>query len=216
MVSELMNVALIKFLLEGLAVTIEISFSSIILSVIFGTLLGVFRYLNIPVLKTISIVYVDIVRNIPCLLFVLVARFATPLPPVYSGIVAMSFFTAAIMSEIIRGGLNSLSKGQIEAAHSQGMNTFQVMWHIVLPQAYRNIIPPMMSQFTTVIKDSAFVGIVGTEELTARGMILIGKYGSTGQVFAIFATVASLYFILNYTLSTLARKQHKKMAVKSY
>ena len=120
------------------------------------------------------------------------------------------------MSEIIRSGLNSLPKGQIEAAQSQGMSTLQIVWHIVLPQAYRNIIPPMMSQFTTVIKDSSFVWAVGTEELTGKGMILIGKYSSTAQVFAIFGAVAILYFLLNYSLSVLARWQHNKMSVRSY
>ena len=128
----------------------------------------------------------------------------------------MTVFTAAIMSEIIRGGLNSLPKGQIEAAQSQGMSTLQIVWHIVLPQAFRNVIPPMMSQFTTVIKDSSFVWAVGTEELTGKGMILIGKYGSTAQVFAIFGAVAILYFLLNYSLSVLARWQHNRMSVRSY
>ena len=140
----------------------------------------------------------------------------TPLPPTYSGVLAMTVFTAAIMSEIIRAGLNSLPKGQIEAAQSQGLNTLQIVWHIVLPQAFRNVIPPMMSQFTTVIKDSSFVWAVGTEELTGKGMILIGKYSSTAQVFAIFGAVAILYFLLNYSLSDLARWQHNRMSVRSY
>ena len=216
MISALLDYSLISFLLEGLAVTLKISFFSIIFSVIFGTLIGLTFYLKIPVLKQLSILYVDIVRNVPCLLLVLTARFMTPLLPTYSGILAMSVFTTAIMSEIIRSGLNSLPKGQIEAAQSQGMSTLQIVWHIVLPQAYRNIIPPMMSQFTTVIKDSAFVWAVGTEELTGKGMILIGKYSSTAQVFAIFGAVAILYFLLNYSLSVLARWQHNKMSVRSY
>ena len=216
MISALFDYSLISFLLEGLAVTLKISFFSIIFSVIFGTLIGLTFYLKIPVLKQLSILYVDIVRNVPCLLLVLTARFMTPLPPTYSGILAMSVFTTAIMSEIIRSGLNSLPKGQIEAAQSQGMSTLQIVWHIVLPQAYRNIIPPMMSQFTTVIKDSSFVWAVGTEELTGKGMILIGKYSSTAQVFAIFGAVAILYFLLNYSLSVLARWQHNKMSVRSY
>ena len=216
MISALLDYSLISFLLEGLAVTLKISFFSIIFSVIFGTLIGLTFYLKIPVLKQLSIIYVDIVRNVPCLLLVLTARFMTPLLPTYSGILAMSVFTTAIMSEIIRSGLNSLPKGQIEAAQSQGMSTLQIVWHIVLPQAYRNIIPPMMSQFTTVIKDSSFVWAVGTEELTGKGMILIGKYSSTAQVFAIFGAVAILYFLLNYSLSVLARWQHNKMSVRSY
>jgi len=141
MISALLDYSLIAFLLDGLAVTLKISFFSIIFSVIFGTLIGLTFYLKIPVLKQLSILYVDIVRNVPCLLLVLTARFMTPLPPTYSGILAMSVFTTAIMSEIIRSGLNSLPKGQIEAAQSQGMSTLQIVWHIVLPKAYRNIIP---------------------------------------------------------------------------
>ena len=102
---------------------------------------------------------------------------------------------------------------QYEAAHSQGMNHYQIMRYIVLPQAYRNIIPPMMSEFTTIIKDSSFVWAVGTEELTGKGMILIGKYSETGQLFAIFGTVALIYFILNYSLSLLARWEYRRLRV---
>ena len=216
MISALLDYSLISFLLEGLAVTLKISFFSIIFSVIFGTLIGLTFYLKIPVLKQLSILFVDIARDVPCLRPVLAGSFIVPLPPTCSGILATSVSTTAIMSEIIRSGLNSLPKGQIEAAQSQGMSTLQIVWHIVLPQAYRNIIPPMMSQFTTVIKDSSFVWAVGTEELTGKGMILIGKYSSTAQVFAIFGAVAILYFLLNYSLSVLARWQHNKMSVRSY
>jgi putative glutamine transport system permease protein len=199
------------FLMGGFKVTLEIGLCSIILSVIFGTIFGISRHLNIPVLSTLSAIYIDIIRNIPCLLLVLIVRFMTPLPPVLSGIAAMSIFTAATMAEVVRGGLNAIPKGQSEAAYSQGMSRLQVLRFIVVPQAYRNIIPPMMSEFTTIIKDSSFVWAVGTEELTGRGMILIGKYSTTGQLFTIFACVALIYFILNYSLSTLARWEYKRL-----
>jgi putative glutamine transport system permease protein len=199
------------FLLGGFKVTLEIGVCSIICSVILGTCLGVFRYLKLPFLWVAATVYIDIMRNLPCLLLVLVVRFMTPLPPVLSGIAAMSVFTAATMAEVVRGGLNAIPQGQFEAAYSQGMTRLQVLRLIVLPQAFRNIIPPMMSEFTTIIKDSSFVWAVGTEELTGRGMILIGKYSAIGQVFTIFACVALIYFILNYTLSTLARWKYKQL-----
>ena len=211
MISELFLPANMLFLLGGFKVTLEIGVCSIIISVILGTILGVSRYLRIPVISILAAIYIDIMRNLPCLLLVLIVRFMTPLPPVLSGIAAMSVFTAATMAEVVRGGLNAISQGQFEAAYSQGMSRIQVLRYVILPQAFRNIIPPMMSEFTTIIKDSSFVWAVGTEELTGRGMILIGKYSAIGQVFTLFACVALIYFILNYSLSTLARHKYQKM-----
>jgi putative glutamine transport system permease protein len=211
MISEIFLPANMIFLLEGFKVTLEIGVFSIICSVIMGTILGVARYLEIPVVANLSAMYIDIMRNLPCLLVVLVVRFMTPLPPVISGVAAMSVFTAATMAEVVRGGLNAIPTGQFEAAYSQGMSRLQVLRFIVLPQAFRNIIPPMMSEFTTIIKDSSFVWAVGTEELTGRGMILIGKYSATGQLFTVFACVALIYFVLNYSLSSFARYKYKKM-----
>lgn len=216
MISELLQPSIIKFLLDGLLVTLQISVFSIAFSVILGTLFGLALYLKLPVFHQICALYIDVIRNIPFLLIVLAARFMTPLPPAYSGILAMTIFTTAIMAEIIRGGLNSLPQGQFETAASQGLNTLQIVIYIVLPQAYHNVIPTMTSQCTTVIKDSSFVWAVGTEELTGRGMILIGKYGSTEQVFAIFGSVAILYFVLNYSLSLLSRWQHNRLKMKSF
>lgn len=211
MISDLFQPSNIFFLLGGFKVTLEIAAGAIICSVIFGTILGVARHMKLPVISQLAELYIDIIRNLPCLLIVLVVRFMTPLPPVMSGIAAMSIFSAATMAEVVRGGLNAVPRGQYEAACSQGMNRMQVLWRIVLPQAFRNIIPPMMSEFTTIIKDSSYVWAVGTEELTGRGMILIGKYSATGQLFTIFACVALIYFVLNYSLSLLARWQYARL-----
>ncbi|WP_196594449.1 amino acid ABC transporter permease [Pectinatus sottacetonis] len=214
--SDLFQINNFLFLMGGFKVTLEIGFFSIIFSVILGTLIGIVRYLQIPVVSQVGALYVDVVRNIPCLLCVLIARFMTPLPPTMSGILAMSVFTGAIMAEIVRGGINSVGKGQFEAALSQGFNKWQIVYHIILPQAYRNIIPAMVSQFTTVIKDSSFVWAVGTEELTGRSMILIGRYSDTSHLFIIMGCVALIYFALNYTLSVMARWEHRRLAAKSY
>ena len=136
-------------------------------------------------------------------------------------IVAFTLFTSAIMAEIIRGGLNSVAKGQFEAAYSQGFNTFQTMTLIVLPQAIRNIVPTMLSQMITTIKDSSYMASLVTVELMGCTKFIISRaneYNGTWldrfnrgtihvtDVFVLFGFAFLVYFAINFTLSCIVRR----------
>lgn len=205
MIEELLQLKNLLFLGQGLLTTLAIAGGSLILSLVFGTALGVARHGESKVLGKAAGVYVEVVRNIPNLLFILAVRFLTPLPPLAAAITAFTIFTTAAVAEIVRGGLNAIPKGQWEAAKSQGFSPWGILRHVVLPQALKAMVPPLVSQAVTVIKDTSFVWVVGIEELTGKGMILMGMYASLPQVFTLFALLAATYFLVNWGLSRWSR-----------
>ena len=210
----------IFYMFRGLGVTLYVALISVILSVIFGTILALFRTYGHKFLKGFSVAYIELFRNTPNLLWVLAIRFMVRMPepfdaPMYSGILAFTLFTSAVMAEIVRGGLNSVHAGQFEAAYSQGFNFFQTMVFIILPQCYKAIVPAMLSQVITVIKDTSFLAQVAIEEFFNNSKwIMSAQIDSTVnqsmRVFIIFGFVALVYFIINFTLSCIVRNRRKK------
>lgn len=197
---------------NGLLLTLQIAGLSIVLSFAFGTILGSMRYSGLPVVSHVAIAYIEFIRNLPTLLLILVSYFVLGLPAMWAATIGLTIYTSAIIAEIIRGGLNSVPAGQWEAAKSQGFNFIQAMRHIVLPPAVVKMIPAIVSQFVTVIKDSSFAMAIGAYELMFKGTILAAKYWKPAQIITIYVVIALVYFIINFAISMVARRLQKKFS----
>lgn len=205
----------LSFLLDGLWITLIVAFASIVLSFVLGCIAGIIRYTKIPVLSPVTFVLVELIRNLPLLLIIFFTRFALPevgirLGPIAAAITALTVFEAAMISEIVRGGLASVDKGQIEAARSSGLNRVQTLWHIVLPQGLRRMVPPMVSQFISLLKDTSLAVVISLADLMHNAGIIIGH--GFNYTIPILLLVALIYFTVNYLLSLLSRRLESKTA----
>jgi len=206
------------FFFSGAILTLEISLSAIAIGFVLGILMGLGRVSRVLPVRLLSTGYVEALRGTPLLVQIFIIYFGLPsvgiyLSPLVSGILAVGLNSAAYQAEIIRGGIQSVPKGQLEAARSIGMSYTQSMRHVVLPQALRLIIPPMTNEFITLIKDSSLVSAIGIWELTLVGKELNAKYFEPFQVFIFIAIV---YFIMTYATSKIMRRVEEKFKIPGY
>ena len=196
----------VHFLLMGLWVTIYISVISVILSFIIGSILGIIRYSKIKFVSKIVGFIIDIIRNVPLLLIIFFTYFGLPnfgLRPetIPAAVIAMTVFESSMIAEIVRSGIQSVSTGQMEGARSTGMSFVQALWHVVLPQAYKNMIPTIISQFVSLIKDTSLATIIVVPEMMQHAQVIYGQ--NSNYILPMFAALAVLYFIVCFTLSVI-------------
>ena len=200
-------------LMTGLILTIEISVLSIILGIIIGLITGLARLSSNPIPKWLAIGYIELIRGTPLLVQIYIFYFFVgqvfKLSNFTAGVLALAVFAGAYIAEIIRAGIQSIHKGQMEAARSLGMSYYLAMRYIILPQAFKRILPPLAGQFISLIKDSSLVGVIALVELTRAGRE-IGT--STFNYFEVFFTVAALYLILTFSLSMLVQYLERRFA----
>lgn len=205
----------IRFLLDGLLVTVEVALLSIIFSFIIGAILGLLRYMKIPVFPKIVGAIIDLIRNLPLLLIIFFTYFALPqigirLDIFWSAVAAMTIFESAMLSEIIRAGLISVPSGQMEAGRSTGLTYLQTLWIIIIPQAFKAMVPPIVSQLVSLIKDTSLATIISLPELTHNARIIYGQ--NTTYVIPMFIALAFFYFIVCYALSKVAKRFEAKLS----
>ena len=205
-----------KFILKGLLFSIQLTIIATLGGIIFGTLLALMRLSNQRVLSTIASWYVNIMRSIPLVMVIL--WFFLLMPSIIgrsigaelSAYITFIAFEAAFFSEIIRAGINSVPQGQNHAAYALGMNYQQKMSLIILPQAFRNMIPVLMTQTIILFQDTSLVYAIGAYDLF-KGFEVAGK--NYGRPIETYLLAAIVYFVICFSLSSIVKKIQQKVAI---
>ncbi len=238
------NGSVLLYILKGLGFTIGIAFFAVVLGIIIGTILALVRnYCNkgaAKIFKYISIAYIEVFRNTPLMLWIFIGLVFFPsiefpteftklfelsrteMAVLFKAIIALVLFTSSVIAEIVRGGLNSISKGQFEAAYSQGFNLPQTLLFIIIPQTFKNIVPTLLSQVITTVKDTSYIANIAVAELMGRTFQLIQispRYTgfstqNVSDVFVLCGLACVMYFAVNFTISCVVRHMQKPKKVK--
>lgn len=199
-------------LLQGLFVTFQITALSLVLALVFGLAAALMRLSGSPVARLTARTYLELIRNTPLLVQLFFIYFV--LSPVFeisafaSAVWALSLFEGAYASEIFRAGILAIHRNQWEAAYSLGLGAWRTYRLIILPQAVRQILPPLTSQVVSLVKDSALVSTIAIHDLTMEGQIIVSR---TFLAFEIWFAVAGLYLAVTFLLSFLVNRLDKRL-----
>ena len=207
----------------ALGETVKLAIVSLIIATVLGIIFGLFTVSKVKILEWISAIYIGIIRGTPLLVqtFIIyygLAQVLRPLGfqwkliggPFTAGAVALSLSAGAYMAEIIRGGIESVDRGQMEAARSLGLSYGKAMQKIVLPQAFFTMLPAIINQFIITLKDTSLISIIGIRELTQNGKILAAN--SSTKVMIIWVIVALYYLVVCTILSKIAKVVERKVS----
>ena len=211
-------------LIVGLWLTLQISVIATIGGILIGIIGGLTRISSNPALKWLTICYVELIRGSPLMVQILIWYFVLGtvindmlaaygmgrLPAFWYGAAALACFAGAYVTEIVRAGIQSIHRGQTEAARSLGMSYTQSMRYIILPQALRRILPPLAGQFISLIKDSSLLGIIAIRDLTKAAREIVS---ASLQPFEVYLLLGALYLVLTFSLSMLLQHMERRMAI---
>lgn len=191
-------------LLKGLELTVIIAVAGIVLGFLLGAVFGLAKTSRNNLLRRIATGYIESIRGTPLMVQVMFLYFGLPLatglriPPLFAGILAIALNSGAYIAEIVRGAIQSIDIGQVEAGRSLGLTRFQTMLHIVWPQAFRRMVPPLGNQFIISLKDTSLLVVIGVGELTRQGQEIIAV---NFRAFEVWLTVALMYLVLNLAIA---------------
>ncbi|MFW5836965.1 MAG: ABC transporter permease subunit [Desulfovibrionaceae bacterium] len=209
-------------LLIGLWMTLKVSIIAIVFGIFIGLFTGLARISDNPCFKWLAMTYIELIRGSPLLVQIFLWYFVfgtlinkllllqgiPEIPNLWFGVASLAIFAGAYVAEIVRAGIQSIHRGQMEAAKSLGMTPFQSMRRIVLPQAFRRILPPLAGQFISLIKDSSLLGIIAIRELTKATREVVT---TSLQPYELWFICALLYLVITFALSALTQYMERKM-----
>jgi His/Glu/Gln/Arg/opine family amino acid ABC transporter permease subunit len=200
-------------LLRGAMITIQFAVVALLLSTILATILSIVRECGFWGVETVVRTYISFIRGTPLLVQIFLVYYVLPLnlQPVTAGIVALSLNSGAIMTEIMRGGLSMIPKGQIEAARSLGLKPWQIWREITLPQVFILIIPPMVGEFTLIVKSTPLLAVITVVELFRTSQQV---FSSNFRPIEVLLGAAGIYFTINFCASKIAGAIERRNAVK--
>lgn len=203
----------LPLLLQGALVTLEITALSVGLGLVFGLIAALAQISKFAPLRLLGKIYVDFIRGTPLLVQIFIIYFALPviigqrIDPFVAAVAACSINSGAYVAEIFRAGIQSIDIGQMRAGLSLGMNWSMTMRYIILPQAFKRIIPPLGNEFIAMLKDSSLVSVIGFEELTRSGQLIIAETYGTLEI---WTCVAIIYLTLTLTISRFVAALEKR------
>ncbi|MFM6090253.1 MAG: amino acid ABC transporter permease [Dolichospermum sp.] len=204
---------------NGLLLTLLIAIISIVLSFPIGILLALGRTSNLPVVRWFSILYIEIVRGLPLIGILFLAQVMLPLflpadlrlDRLFRSMVGLILFSAAYMAENVRGGLQSIPRGQIEAGKALGLNTPLLLTLVILPQALRAVIPAIVGQFIGLFKDTSLLSLVGLVELTGMARSILAQPQFLGRYAEVYLFIGLIYWLFCYLMSLVAKKLENQL-----
>jgi polar amino acid transport system permease protein len=202
----------IDVFIYGALKTLEISALALLFAIPIGIIFGLGRISKNKFIRVLSTVYVEVMRGVPLLVLLIWIYFVLGqfirLGSYWASILGLAVFSGAFIAEIVRAGIQGVAAGQMEAARSSGMSYVQAMRYIILPQAFRRVLPPLASQFIMLIKDSSLVSVISATELTLDAKNLVV---ATFKPLEVWTFVAVVYFIMTFSLSLIIRYFEKRL-----
>jgi len=204
------------FILKGVTVTLKYSVISVFLGLIIGTILACLKVIDVKILRFVAHAYTSIFRGTPLLIQLTIIYFGFPgliglkLSVFAAGVIAFSLNSGAYVSEIIRAGIESVDKGQIEAAKALGVSPILRMKDIILPQAFRSILPALVNELINLVKESCLISVIGEMDLMRRAQVVSAE---TYTFFTPMLTAAAAYYMMVLIISSFALLLEKRLAL---